>query len=176
MTRRLLFMALGAGLAFAVPAHADDLPRRKPGLWEMKVLKIGSSLPELTMQHCTDATTDKDMANSVSPIAKQICSRQDVKKTATGYVTDAVCSVAGTGMTSHSEITGDFNSAYSMVTRTLMDKGPEALRDTTTKIQAKWLGDCRPGQKPGDILMPGGFKLNVKDAEKFKNLVPSQTK
>jgi hypothetical protein len=79
-------------------------------------------------------------------------------------------------MTSHSEITGDFNSAYSMVTRTLMDKGPEALRDTTTKIQAKWLGDCRPGQKPGDILMPGGFKLNVKDAEKFKNLVPSQTK
>jgi hypothetical protein len=56
-----------------------------------------------------------------------------------------------------------------------MDKGPEQLRDTTTRIDAKWLGDCKADQKPGDIMMPGGFKLNVKDAEKLKNLVPQKT-
>src|SRR5581483_7229333 len=49
-------------------ASAEELPIRKAGLWEMKITKIGSQLPELTMQHCTDATTDKDMANSVSPL------------------------------------------------------------------------------------------------------------
>jgi hypothetical protein len=38
------------------------------------------------------------------------------------------------------------------------------------------MGDCKPGQKPGDIVMPGGFKLDVKDAEKLKNLIPPQKK
>jgi hypothetical protein len=39
-------------------------------------------------------------------------------------------------------------------------------------IEAKWLGACKPGQIPGDIVMPGGFKLNVKDAQKLKGLLP----
>ena len=48
-----------------------------------------------------------------------------------------------------------------------------APRDTVTKIEAKWLGACKPDQKPGDIVMPGGgFKLNVKDMDKLKALLP----
>jgi len=179
MTRQLLLLCssccLAACLASTV-ARADDLPTRKAGLWEMKVAKAGSAVHDLTMQHCTDATTDKDMINAVSPLAKQICSKQEVQKTATGYVTDAVCSVAGVSMTSHSEISGDFNAAYSVTTVSHLDKGPDALRDTTTTIEAKYLGDCKPGQKPGDIIMPGGgFKLNVKDVDKLKNLLPSSS-
>ena len=175
--RGLLWFALG-GSALALMAQAasaEELPLRKAGLWEMKITKVGSQLPELTMQHCTDATTDKAMANSVSPLAKQICTKQETVKTATGYVSDSICTVSGVSMTSHSEITGDFNSAYSVTTKAHTDKGPEQLRDTTTRIDAKWLGDCKADQKPGDIVMPGGFKLNVKDAEKLKNLVPQKT-
>ena len=169
----LWFLLGGSALALtAQAASAEELPLRKAGLWEMKITKIGSQLPELTMQHCTDATTDKDMANSVSPLAKQICTKQETVKTATGYVSDSVCTVGGVSMTSHSDITGDFNSAYSVTTKAHMDKGPEQLRDTTTRINAKWLGDCKADQKPGDIVMPGGFKLNVKDAEKLKGLLP----
>src|SRR5215475_11238624 len=174
MVRGLLSLGIGGGMLalLACAAGAEELPTRKAGLWEMKIVKTGSKLPDMAMQHCTDPTTDREMNNSVSPLAKQICSKQDVVKTATGYVTDSVCSVSGVSMTSHSEITGDFNSAYTVSTKAHMDKGPEQLRDTTTKIDAKWLGDCKPGQKPGDIVMPGGFKLNVKDAEKLKGLVP----
>ena len=161
-------------LALSGAAHAAELPTRKAGLWEMKIVKTGSKLPDMTMQHCTDPTTDKDMSNSVSPLAKQICSKQDIQKTATGYVTDSVCSVAGVSMTTHAEIVGDFNSGYTVTSKSHSDKGPTgAPLDTTTTIEAKWLGDCKPDQKPGDILMPGGFKLNVKDAEKLKNLVPT---
>jgi len=175
MTRRLLLFCLGCclpTLVAAASANAEDLPIRKAGLWELKVVRVGSALPEMTMQHCTDQTTDKDMNNMVSPMAKQICSKQDLQKTATGYISDSVCSLAGGSLTSHSEIVGDFNSAYSVTTTSRSDKGPGNLRDSTTKIDAKWLGDCKPGQKPGDIVMPGGFKLNVKDAEKLKGLLP----
>ena len=72
-------------------------------------------------------------------------------------------------VTSHAEITGDFDSAYVVTTEAKSDKGPEQLRDTTTRIEAKWLGDCKPGQKPGDVVMPGGgFRLNVKDVQKLR--------
>ena len=37
-------------------------------------------------------------------------------------------------------------------------------------IEAKWLGACKPDQKPGDIVMPGGYKMNIKDAEKLKGI------
>ena len=156
-------------------AWAEDLPIRKAGLWEIKMAHSGSPLPALTMQHCTDESVDKDMNNVVSPMARQICSRQDIQKTATGYAADSVCSVAGFSVSSHSEISGDFNSAYTVTTTTShSDPGSKSVpRDAVTKIEAKWLGACKPDQKPGDIVMPGGgFKLNVKDAEKLKDLLP----
>ena len=176
MLRGLLsFGICGCALALlAAGAVADELPLRKPGLWEMKIVKVGSQLPALTTQQCTDPTVDKDMVNTVSPIAKQICSKQNLQKTPTGYVNDSVCTISGATITSHTEVTGDFDSAYVVTTEAKSDKGPEQLRDTTTRIEAKWLGDCKPGQKPGDIVMPGGFKLNIKDAEKLKGLVPSK--
>lgn len=176
MTRELAAWGLGLCLLAAAPAdhaRADDLPIRKAGLWEIKMVRTGSQLPEMTMQHCTDETTDKDMNNMVSPMAKQICSRQDIQKTATGYLSDSLCSVGGVSITSHSEINGDFNSAYTVTTSSHSDLGSKGARDTVTKIEAKWLGACKPDQKPGDIVMPGGgFKLNVKDMDKLKALLP----
>lgn len=176
MMRLLLPFGLGAGLlALSSAALAEDLPIRKAGLWEMKVVKAGGSVPEMTMQHCTDPTTDKEMSNAASPLAKQVCTKQDIKKTATGFVSDSVCSVAGVSMTTHAEIVGDFNSGYTVTSTTHSDKGVTGKPlDATTRIEAKWMGDCKPGQKPGDIVMPGGLKFNVKDAEKLKNLLPQK--
>jgi hypothetical protein len=173
MRRLLSIMLSGCALAMMVPAGAEELPVRKAGLWEMKIVKTGSQLPDLTMQHCTDPTTDKEMSDSVSPLAKQICSKREIQKTATGYVSDSVCTVAGVAMTTHADIVGDFNSGYTVTSTSHSDKGPTGKPlDTITKIEAKYVGACKPDQKPGDIVMPGGFKLNVKDAEKLKNLVP----
>jgi hypothetical protein len=177
MRRPLSLILTGCALT-VLSAHgalAVELPTRKAGLWEMKVVKTGSPIPDMTMQHCTDETTDKDMNNSVSPLASQICSKQDLQKTATGFVSDSVCSVGGMSITSHSEIVGDFNSAYTVTSSSHTDRGASGPpRDTTTKIEAKWLGACKPDQKPGDIVMPGGFKLNVKDAAKLKALLPQK--
>jgi hypothetical protein len=157
----------------ALDARAVEMPVRKAGLWEMKVLRTSAPLPEMTMQHCTDETTDKEMSTGFSPTSKETCSKHEIQKTATGYVTDSVCSVGGVSMTSHSDITGDFNSAYTVKSTSHSERGPSALpRDSATTIEAKWLGACKPDQKPGDIVMPGGFKMNVKDAEKLRALVP----
>jgi hypothetical protein len=158
----------------ATGAQAVDMPVRKAGLWEMKMVRAGSSMPEMTMQQCTDETVDKDMNSNVSPMAKQVCSKQDIQKTATGYVTDSVCSVAGISTTSHAEITGDFSSAYTVKSTSHMQGGPAGAggHDATTTIEAKWLGACKADQKPGDIVMPGGMKMNIKDMAKLRDLLP----
>ena len=178
MARQLLSFCLALPLLALWPASqagAVDLPMRKAGLWEMKVLSTGSQAPEMTMQHCTDETTDKEMSAAASPMAKEMCSKQDIQKTATGYVSDSVCGIAGMSIKSHAEITGDFNSAYTVKSTSHSEGGPAgAARDSTTTIQAKWLGACKPDQKPGDIMMPGGMKMNIKDMEKLKNLMPKK--
>jgi hypothetical protein len=157
----------------ALAASAEEMPTRKAGLWEIKMARTGGPLPEMTMQHCTDETTDKQMTSTFSPMSKEMCSKNDIVKTATGYTTDSVCTVGGTSMTSHADITGDFNSAYTVKVTSHREGGAAAAaRDSTMTLEAKWLGACKPDQKAGDIVMPGGMKMNIKDMEKLKGLMP----
>jgi uncharacterized protein DUF3617 len=176
--RRLFVLSLSAaGLLAPLSAGAVELPVRKAGLWEMKVQSPGAPKPEMTMQQCTDESTDKDMSTSFSPMAKDVCSKQDLQKTATGYVSDSVCGVAGMTIKSHAEIIGDFNSAYTVKSTSHSEGGMAGTgRDNSTTIEAKWLGACKGDQKAGDIMMPGGMKINIKDMEKLKGLIPKAAK
>src|ERR1700692_932713 len=86
MSRQLVAVCGGACLLALLPAldaGAGETPVRKPGLWEMKVVRTGSTLPEMTMQHCTDEATDKDMNTGLAPAAKEICSKHEIQNTAT---------------------------------------------------------------------------------------------
>ena len=176
MTRQLFPLWLAScvlALLPALDAYADEMPVRKAGLWEMKMIRPGSPIPVMTLQHCTDEAHEKDMSTSFLPLSKETCSRRNIEKTATGYVGDYTCAVGGVTITSHADITGDFNSAFTVKSTTHTERGDSGPKyDNATTIEARWLGACKPDQKPGDIVMPGGFKLNVKDAEKLKSLIP----
>jgi hypothetical protein len=163
-----LLMLLGV-----LEARAVEMPTRKAGLWEMKMARTGSPVPDTTIQHCTDENTDNEMSATFSPMAKEMCSKQDIQKTATGYVSDSVCKVGAMTITSHSETTGDFNSGYVVKITSHTEGGPTAVpRDSTSTVEAKWLGACKPDQKAGDMVMPGGIKMNIKDMQKLKALMP----
>ncbi len=169
---RQIGLAAIIGLAWAGAANAAELPTRKPGLWEMKMLPSGQ-MPGMTMQHCTDEATDKRMTAAFAPMAKDICSKNETQKTATGYVTDSVCTVGGISSTTRADVTGDFNSAYMVKTTMQMQNAPKGTpRDSTMSVEAKWLGACPATMKPGDIMMPGGIKMNVSDMEKAKAFLP----
>src|ERR1700687_2383155 len=103
MTRQLVSFYLGSLALLLLPAieaRAVDAPVRKAGLWEMKMVRTGSPLPEMTMQDCPHETTDKEKSTAFSPMSTEVCSKQDIQKAATGYVTYSVCSTAGVSMTS----------------------------------------------------------------------------
>jgi uncharacterized protein DUF3617 len=175
MIRPVLLACVGCVLLASGPAAAagaEQLPIRKAGLWEIKMVRTGSPVPDVTMQHCTNESTDRQMNGMAGPSAQQNCSKQDIRKTATGYASDTVCNIAGRSITSHSDVVGDFNSAYTVTTVSHSEGGPGGVRDTTSKIEAKWIGPCTPDQKPGDIVMPGGRKMNVMEMPNLRGGPP----
>ena len=171
MRRRFAFAALvliSASPIYVLPAFAIDMPARKPGLWEVKMDFEGRKIPAQVMKQCTDATSDKVMNSNFGGSAQPACSKQDVTKSATGMVVDSICKFGDSTTTSHAVVTGSFDSAYTVdVTSTReggrATPGMPATGGTHMTIQAKWLGPCAAGQKPGDIIMANGMTMNVLD-------------
>jgi len=159
-------MRLLAILAFALiitPAAAQEMPARKAGLWEMKMTFEGRSMPPQAMQHCTDAATDKAMQEMGGNMRSDMCSKRDIKQAGNTIVMDSVCNIGGAVTTSHGVVTGDFNSAYTIKISSKREGGsvPGMPAETQMSIEAKWTGPCKADQKPGDIIMANGMKMNV---------------
>lgn len=154
-TNAILVAVLAIGTA--LPALADTLPARKPGLWESKTDAGGTAV---TMRQCIDAQTDQLAQGAIAgpPGSPNPCSKQIVRKTSAGYETETSCKI-GT-MTSEGKglITGDFNAAIRMEITSVVGGVPGQAQPMTTKsvIENKYVGPCEASQKPGDIIMPGG--------------------
>ena len=148
----------------AVPALAAELPSRKPGLWEIKMSFENRNTPGQTMQQCIDAATDQMMQSSAGPGGQSVCSKRDVQRSASAITVDSTCTVGGKATTSHAVITGSFDSAYTMTVTS--DSAAAPGGKSTMTMAAKWLGPCAADQRPGDMIMANGMKINVLDMQK----------
>lgn len=144
-------------------AAALDMPARKPGLWDLKMDFDGQRMPTRTMKQCVDAATDKLMNSPTggNPMAREQCSKQDVKQVGGTIVIDSVCKVGNTTNTTHAVVSGDFNSNYTVKVDTQSQGGPP----TKMSIAAKWAGPCAAGQRPGDMMIEG-MTINIIDMQK----------
>lgn len=145
----------------AAPALAAEMPARKAGLWEMKTNGTGGR--NMTMQQCVDAKTDQAMQAGASPTPQRDCSKRDIQKSGDTVTIDSTCTVNGRTVTNHSVITGSFDSNYTMVIST---QGQGIPAGRTVTIAAKWVGPCAADQKPGDVIMPNGMKMNMNDMQR----------
>ena len=149
------------GLLVAVPARAEDAALRKPGLWEVKT-SIDDRGRAVTVQQCIDAATDQMLQSSAGPLAAPICAKPDVKKSEGGMTIDTQCIFNGKPASAHAVVSGSFDSAYTM---TVTAEGVD-LPATKMTMDAKWLGACAADQKPGDVVMANGVKVNIPDLQK----------
>lgn len=156
----VLFAAGSATLAI-------ELPVRKDGLWQLTMTLEKGGMPPQVIKQCVDAATDKKMNSVSGSLGREQCSKQEVRQVGNGIVVDSVCKVGPMTTTSHAVVSGDFNSAYNVQVDSRQEGGPSipgmpngAMKMT---IAAKWLGNCESGQKPGDMIMGNGFKMNIND-------------
>jgi hypothetical protein len=159
-----LIGAVSVVLICAMPVLAAELPSRKPGLWEVKMGIENRNMPGQTIQQCIDAATDQMMQSSAGPFAQNACSKRDIQRTANGITIDSTCGVGGKTATAHSVITGSFDSAYTMTVTSESEAMPGGKM--TMNMAAKWLGPCTGDQKPGDMIMGNGMKINILEMQK----------
>ena len=170
MHRRLAFATFG--LLSVGAASAAELPMRKAGLWDLKMTFEGGAMPPQTMQQCVDAATDKLMNSGSGGMSRETCTKKDVKTSGNTITMDSVCQSGGTTTTSHAVITGSFDQAYTVRVTSTRQGGPPTPgttpgQATNMAIEAKWLGPCKAGQKPGDMMMANGFKMNVLEMQRM---------
>jgi hypothetical protein len=151
-------------LTGAMPALAAEMPSRKPGLWEVTMSFENRNVPGQTVQQCIDAASDQMMLSSAGPFAQQACSKRDVQRSANGMTIDSTCTIGGKTATSHAEVTGSFDSAYTMKVTSQSEGMPGGKMAMT--MAAKWLGPCTADQKPGDMIMGNGMKMNILEMQK----------
>ena len=154
--KRPVFLAAIAGFALApLAAQADELPKRKPGLWETQMSGMAGA-PAMSVKQCIDANTDQLAQSAVQPGAT--CSKREIRKVAAGYEMESSCTISGIKADGKGMITGDFVSKVTVDMTTTMSGIPGQAQPVTTKmsIASTRAGDCAAGQSPGDIIMPNG--------------------
>jgi hypothetical protein len=153
-------------LAGAAPAlHASSDLIRKPGLWEVN-LRQGPTITALVVRvlQCTTRETEPDMLLSILP-GQENCQPRRVKSSKDQLQIRTRCKIDGQrGVDSVLNVKGDRNSAYTgdFTVHYAQAITPDpGKRDSSTTFDAKWLGNCRPGMKPGDMVLSNGVTVNV---------------
>ena len=160
-------LVIPAGLLCVLPAAADEMPQRKAGLWEIRMMMGGREMPTpmRNIQQCTDAETDSMMSTNLGGPMGSECAKPTVTRTGRAITVDSTCKFAGVTTTTRAVFTGDFDSAYTVAVTSMPAAGAAnagSPGQPQMTMEAKWLGPCREGQKPGDVIMPGGVKLNIR--------------
>lgn len=158
-TFSLLVFAL-ASASLAEAALAGDMPKRKSGLWEINMRMEG--VPGMgPMQQCIDQSTD-DLMQQQAKKGEMNCSVMDVKTLGNKVTIHSVCLIEGSTATTDGVFEGAFDSSYKSTMKTRFNPPMHGRSESNMALDARWLGPCKPGQKPGDVIMPnmGGVNIN----------------
>lgn len=159
----LLLLGLAAA-SLAGGALAADTPKRKTGLWEINSQMEG--MPNMgAIQQCIDQNTD-DLMQQRAKKEKPDCSVMDVKPQGSKVTMHSVCKFEGTTATTDAVFIGAFDSAYKGDMKTRYNPPMHGVSESKMTMEAKWLGPCKPGQKPGDVIMPNMKGMNMNEMMK----------
>jgi hypothetical protein len=164
MTRKR-FAAVAATLLAGVlgTAHAAfDYPTLKAGQWEMTTSAAGAGAPPRKATICLDATTQKTLMDQGAGVQKEMCTKMDMRKDGTKYITDAECKLGNSLVKSHGVMTMIGDTAYRTETSATFDPPlAKDMRESKTVIEGKYVGACRDGLQPGDMVTDTGQKINI---------------
>ncbi len=164
---RLLSAGALSLAAVATALAGPTFPARKPGLWEMRSTEKNGARESISVQQCADAATDKALQEyglNQPKMNRKFCKEDMRNEAGKMLVHTEVCKQSDTTMTRRIVISGDFNVAYRVESHTVYEPAPKpAPRNDDIVAEMRWMGACPAGMKPGDMLMPGGMKMNVVD-------------
>ncbi len=86
----------------------------------------------------------------------------EVKPSGNRIAIHTVCKVEGSTATTDGMFEGSFEANYKGTLKTRFNPPLHGMSESNMTQQARWLGPCKAGQKPGDVILPnmGGFNIN----------------
>lgn len=167
MYRRLIPPAIAAVLCWTpLVASADEYPTLKPGQWEMTTTTDRAGAKPQTSTICFDAALQKDMVEMGNGMRREMCSKSDMKRVGTQYITDTECKLGNSVVKAHAVMTMKGDSSYRTEASATYDPPlMNDIRQSKTVVEAKFVGACRDGLVPGDIVTGAGQKLNIRQLQ-----------
>jgi hypothetical protein len=155
-------------VAFPVLADGLNIPPRKAGQWKIEMVpETAGAAPAMVTQVCLDEETDKALMQAGTAMTGTQCQIGPQTQEGNGISFDATCDFGTMKTKSHTVISGDFQSSYSLRVTSDIEGGPAKMPKHSVMTQnATWVGECTGGLKPGEMLMPGGMKIDALKALK----------
>ena len=159
--------AAALAVLLALPAGAQEdqsFPRRKPGLWEVRSTSAHASGMPAT-SHCVGEGSDVAVSHlDRSSGIKGSCTLGAFRRAGLAWVAESVCREGKTRVTSQAIASGDFATSYRIDTVVTYDPPLAGVkREDKEAIEARYVGPCGDGNKPGDMIIPGMGTLNMID-------------
>ncbi len=146
-----VLMVLSAAPACA--ASFEDYPTRAAGLWvittTLDAQEHENDRAEV-MQVCLDADTDRVAFRHTA----QLCTLPQLVHDGERVDYTMVCEQDGTTVTTKGTYLGNFHSEYTVTLDVTSEPPIPGVSNSTVVQKARRLGDCKPGQKPGDVIRP----------------------
>ena len=151
----------------AALAQAEELPKRKPGLWELRVFSEDSQLMRAaremvnTAKMCIDEAADEELAKAYDPCDPPLF----FALYAPQFTKEVICEADEPGFKAISRATITFagNTTYRVEVRTRLEPARKGEGEIVGGREGKWVGECPADMRPGDIVTGDNPKLNVFD-------------
>lgn len=167
--QKLLICAIALSLPLAwqsAAATTDTLPQRQPGKWKLTTeMDEGRGPIKHSLTMCITEDMEKATAATADEEHKSNCSKYEVKKDGEATIVDAECAYAVDKVTSHTEMSGDFKTAFSVkivtTTVTTPPEGKPLTRERKITQSGENLGADCGDIKPGEALTEDGQRVMV---------------
>jgi len=165
--QRTLLVLLATVLA-AGAVQAQDKFARKSGLWEVtRTSTLAAEGQKRVLQLCVDQASDDALQQISGGGANERCKMDSVRREGDKLLVDAVCTIGQTTKSkTQAVLTGSSDSAYKVESKSTYVPPLKGKSEGSTVLEGKWMGACKANQKPGDMILPTGVKVNAADEEK----------
>ena len=136
-------------LGLFTSSSALELPVQKPGLWQITMTSSRMPGGSRSFSMCQDAAFIAAGKVSADAHMKNDCSKHDLRKDGNTWTADMECTFSGMHVVSHSVTTMHGDDVFHTELTSDTDSPHLAKTTSTTTIDNKWLGSCKPGQKVG---------------------------
>ena len=151
-------------------AQAQDAPKRKSGLWELKRTSTMTRGQTRVYKMCIDQASDNAFHQLAEGAQSERCKAAAPRRDGDKLIVEAVCEIGNSApstATTRAVITGNFDSAYKIESKSTFAPPLRGKAESTSVMEAKWTGPCKADMRPGDVILPNGNKVNPADPREF---------